>query len=60
MITEISKAQEEVWQWKESLYEQVKNMETKDGIHYLLEKAAKIVKELEENGELKKQPSPLI
>ena len=38
MEIKISKAQEEVWEWKEKLYEEVKNLSGTDRISYLLDK----------------------
>lgn len=53
MNDKISKAQLEVWEWKDALYNEVKRMKLKDGIKYLLEKALRIRKDLEKNNKLK-------
>ncbi|EDN70770.1 hypothetical protein BGP_2937 [Beggiatoa sp. PS] len=34
----IPKAQQEVWEWKQNLYEETKNMSTTEGLSYLLKK----------------------
>lgn len=39
----ISKSQQEVWEWKENLYEEIKNMSTAEGLNYLLKKGRKAV-----------------
>jgi hypothetical protein len=38
---QIPKAQREVWEWKQTLYEEIKNMSMADGLSYLLEKGRK-------------------
>ncbi len=42
----ISNAQLEVWEWKESLYQEVKNMSIKDALKYIIEKGANISKQI--------------
>jgi len=37
----IPKAQREVWEWKQTLNEEIKNMSLADGLNYLLEKGRK-------------------
>ena len=37
----IPRAQQEVWEWKQNLYEEIKNMNMTDGLNYLLEKGRK-------------------
>ncbi|MDM8562810.1 hypothetical protein QUF54_05590 [Candidatus Marithioploca araucensis] len=39
----IPKAQQEVLDWKQTLYEEIKDMSTADGLNYLLEKGRKTV-----------------
>jgi hypothetical protein len=43
MKSNISKAQLEVWRWKEALYEEIKNIPEKDRIDYIQKKVAKTV-----------------
>jgi len=38
---QVSKAQKEVLEWKQTLYEEIKDMSTADGLKYLLEKGKK-------------------
>ena len=42
----ISKAQLEVWEWKESLYQEVKDMSIKDALRYIIEKGARVSKKI--------------
>jgi len=39
----VSKSQQEVWEWKQNLYEEIKNMSTAKGLNYLLKKWRKAV-----------------
>lgn len=50
----ISKAQLEVWEWKHTLHEEIKDMPLEEGIRYILEKGASVRKELYASG---KRPS---
>jgi hypothetical protein len=38
---EISSSQEEVWTWKESIHQEIKDMEISIGLRFILEKAQK-------------------
>ncbi len=40
---QVSKAQQEVWELKQRLYEEIKEMSTADSLKYLLEKSQKTV-----------------
>ncbi|MBI5206731.1 MAG: hypothetical protein HY934_02960 [Candidatus Firestonebacteria bacterium] len=42
----VSKAQLEVWEWKDALYNEVKNMEIGQALKYLIKKSEKTVKAL--------------
>ncbi len=53
MKTNISKTQLEVWEVKDSLHNEIKDMTVEKGIHYLLQKASETRKKLESTGELK-------
>ncbi|MBI3195445.1 MAG: hypothetical protein HYZ34_13420 [Ignavibacteriae bacterium] len=53
MKATISKAQIEVWEGKDSLQEEIKDMELSSGLRYLPKKASGTRKELVANGELK-------
>jgi hypothetical protein len=39
MQAKVSKAQTEVWEWKEKLYEEIKNVPSSERISYLIKKA---------------------
>ena len=51
----ISKAQIEVWEMKESLYEEIKNIPDKDKIEYIKKKVAATVNELNNAGKYGKK-----
>ena len=53
MSVDISKAQLDVWDAKERLYEEVKDMELRDGLHYLLQKAARVAEDLKKKRKIK-------
>ncbi len=57
MKTNISKTQLEVWDVKESLHNEIKDMSIENGIEYLLHKASETRKRLETSGELKVKQS---
>ena len=42
MKDKISKALKEVWEWKESIYNEVKDMELSGGLSFILDNAHKI------------------
>ena len=48
MEPKTSKAQIEVWEWKEKLYEEIKNLPASDRISYLLRKVHSTVSKLKE------------
>ena len=43
METKISKAQTEVWEWKESLYEELKNIPKLERLKYIKNKVSKTI-----------------
>jgi hypothetical protein len=43
---QVPKAQQEVWEMKQRLYEEIKDMSTADSLKYLLEKSQKTVEPL--------------
>ena len=43
MKTKISKSQLEVWEWKEKLYEEIKNIEKNKRISFLINKSKETV-----------------
>jgi hypothetical protein len=49
MSEHISKAQIEVWEWKNTLHEEIKNMPIENGLRYLVAKGAQVRKELDKN-----------
>ncbi len=55
MGVKISKAQLEVWDWKEKLHEQVKDLSVDEAIKQLLENAHTAAKGFEESGLLKRR-----
>jgi hypothetical protein len=38
---EISKSQIDVWEWKESIHEEVKDLNIEDGLKYIIKKSIK-------------------
>jgi hypothetical protein len=46
MTTKVSKAQLEVWEWKEKLYEEIKNIPTLERLKYLNNKVSLTMKSL--------------
>ncbi|HLG34278.1 MAG TPA: hypothetical protein VI757_05305 [Bacteroidia bacterium] len=46
METKVSKAQLEVWEWKEKLYEELKNIPESKRIGYLIDKVKNTVEKL--------------
>lgn len=54
MQAKISKAQTEVWEWKEKLYEELKNIPSSERIGYLMKKAHATVAAIKKKRELKK------
>jgi len=46
MGAKISKAQIEVWEWKEKAYEEVKDLSIEDAVKYILAQTRPIIEEL--------------
>ena len=53
MSEKVSKAQLEVWEVKERLSKEVINLGLKEGMHALLEKAARVANDLKKRNKLK-------
>lgn len=53
----VSKAQLEVWEWKDKLYNEVKNMNSKEALKYLVKKSEKTVESLKLSQESKQKKS---
>ncbi len=53
MNKDISKAQMEVWAWKQVLHDEIKDLPLEVGIHHILAKGARLREELEQSGKLK-------
>ncbi len=53
MNKDISKAQIEVWAWKQALHDEIKDLPLEAGIHHILAKGARLRQELEKSGKLK-------
>lgn len=47
METKVSKAQTEVWKWKDKAYKQIRKMPLDKGIEFILKQTQKTVEELE-------------
>ena len=54
---DVSKAQIEVWEWKQALHDEIKDLPLEEGLHHILAKGARLRKELEKSGKLKKSLS---
>ena len=46
MESKVSKAQEEVWEWKDSLFEELKNIPKKDRLKFIREKVKKTIEQI--------------
>ncbi|MBI5216491.1 MAG: hypothetical protein HY960_12140 [Ignavibacteriae bacterium] len=57
MNEHISKAQREVWDWKNELHNEIKDMELEKGIEYLLKKVELVAHQCEQQGLLKRRTS---
>ena len=55
MKHKISKAQQDVWEWKEKAYEQIKDMPLKKAMEFILKNTRDIVEQIK-----KKQNTPSI
>ena len=47
MESKVSKAQEEVWEWKDSLFEELKNIPKKDRLKFIREKVKRQLNKLD-------------
>jgi hypothetical protein len=56
MESKTSKAQLEVWEWKEKAYNEIKDMPLDKAIKYILEKTKKTADELDQKRKLWKRP----
>ena len=46
MESKVSKAQEEVWEWKDSLFEELKNIPKEDRLKFIREKVKKTIEQI--------------
>jgi len=46
MESDVSKSQKEVWEWKESLFEELKNIPKDERLKFIREKAKKAMEKL--------------
>lgn len=53
--TKFSKAQIEVWEWKNAIYEQIKDMPLDEGVRLILKKSKRTIERLKKKKELQKQ-----
>jgi hypothetical protein len=51
MESKVSKAQEEVWEWKDSLFEELKNIPKEDRLKFIKEKSKKIIEQIKHSSE---------
>jgi hypothetical protein len=51
METKVSKAQAEVWDWKENLYEELKNIPKLERLNYIKGKVSETIKTLNKKKE---------
>ena len=49
MSTEASKAQQEVWEWKEKAYESIKDIPEKDRVARILDRVKDTIAQIKEN-----------
>ena len=49
MNNNISKAQEEVWEWKEKAYEQIKDMPLRKALDFILKNTNDIIAQIKSN-----------
>ena len=49
MKTKVSKAQEEVWEWKERAYEEIKDIPEDKRIDYIREKVRDVIDRIKKN-----------
>lgn len=55
METKTSKAQLEVWEWKEKAYEEMKHLSTREQMNFIHEQTKEVVRKLKERKQLLKQ-----
>jgi hypothetical protein len=51
MESKVSTAQEEVWEWKDSLFEELKNIPKEDRLKFIKEKSKKIIEQIKHSAE---------
>ena len=49
MATDVSKAQQEVWEWKEAAYDSLKDIPQQERVPYILSRVQETVARLEEH-----------
>ncbi len=56
METKVSKAQLEVWEWKEKAYEEMKHLTTSEQMKFIHEQTKELVERIKKKKEQLKQP----
>ena len=51
MESKVSKAQEEVWEWKDSLFEELKNIPKENRLKYIRKKVKKTIEQISQPSE---------
>lgn len=59
MEVNVSKAQQEVWEWKERAYEEMKHLSTREQIDFIHEKTKQLVERIRTKKEQAKQNKQL-
>lgn len=54
MDTNISKAQLEVWQWKQKVYEEMKHLSTREQMQFIHEQTKELVERIKKKKKLKR------
>ena len=57
MENKVSKAQLEVWEWKEKAYEEMKHLSTRDQMQLIHEQTKKLVERIKKNKQQRQQHS---
>ncbi len=57
MENKVSKAQLEVWEWKEKAYEEMKHLSTRDQMQLIYEQTKKLVERIKKNKQQRQQHS---
>ena len=52
METKISKAQLEVWEWKNNLYEEIKDIPRLKNLEYIKNKVSKLLKQIKQDKQI--------